>query len=126
MVGTMPTVDDSIDWLAAAARLEASLAALAWRGFEIDRALADAALAQCRRHAASGEPDDDLFRRRLRAMPSRKSPDCAARSTRCRPPPSTHKPRTLLRHPRRIPVRLGPARLHQMRATRAVQEGDAD
>jgi len=45
-----------IDWSAAAWRLELAVEALQRDGLVIDRDLADAALAQCRRYAAEREP----------------------------------------------------------------------
>jgi hypothetical protein len=45
-----------IDWSAAAWRLGLAVAALERDGLVIDRDLADAALAQCRRYADEGEP----------------------------------------------------------------------
>ena len=45
-----------IDWSAAAWRLELAVEALERDGLVIARDLVDAALAQCRRYAAEGEP----------------------------------------------------------------------
>jgi hypothetical protein len=53
--GIMTRASD-IDWSAAAWRLELAVEALKRDGLVIDRDLVDAALAQCRRYAAEGEP----------------------------------------------------------------------
>jgi hypothetical protein len=54
-LGLMTRAGD-IDWSAAAWRLELAVAALERDGLVIDRDLADAALAQCRRYAAEDGP----------------------------------------------------------------------
>jgi hypothetical protein len=50
-----------VDWSAAAWRLELAVEALERDGLVIDRDLADAAIAQCRRYATEGEPPGEFL-----------------------------------------------------------------
>jgi hypothetical protein len=58
--GIMTRASD-VDWSAAAWRLELAVEALERDGLVIDRDLADAAIAQCRRYAADGESPGEFL-----------------------------------------------------------------